>query len=108
MFETHCRMHSALPVSRLAIRFIKESDRVQDSGHSGGVLRGVTQDPPLIHASGMAVRPRCLLHLISVRTGLVRPKCYYILYGKASNPPYLDVDCENDEYGALVGREIQS
>ena len=108
MIETHCRMHSALPVSRLAIRFIKGSDRVQDSGHSGGVLRGITQDPPVIHASGMAIRPRCLLHLISVRTGLVPPKCYYILYAKANNAPYLDVDCQNDEYGARIGREIQS
>ena len=106
MVETHCRMHSALPVSRLAIRFTKGSDRVQDSGLSGGVLRGITQNPPLIHASGMAVRPRCLLHLISVRTGLVRSRCYYILYVKANSAPYLDVDRQNDEYGARIGREI--
>ena len=78
MIETHCRTQSALPVSRLAIRFIRGSDRVQDSGLSGGVLRGITQNPPVTHASGMAVRPLCLLHLISVRTGLVRTECYYI------------------------------
>ena len=32
----------------------------------------------------MASRPHCLLHPISVRTELVRPECYYILYRKAS------------------------
>jgi hypothetical protein len=99
-------MHSALPDSRLAIRFIKGSDQLQDSGHSGGVLRGITQDPPVIHASGMAVRPRRLLHLISVRTGLVRRGCYYILYGKASSAPYLDLDHQNDEYGPVPGGRL--
>ncbi len=37
------------------------------------------------HASRMAFRRYCLLlHLISVRTDVVRPECYYILYLKAS------------------------
>jgi hypothetical protein len=64
-------MHSALFIPRLAIRFIIGTDRLQDSGHSGGVLRGFTQDPPLIHASGMVDRPRCLLtsHLRAYRVG---------------------------------------
>jgi hypothetical protein len=73
-------MHSSLSVSRLAIRFVKGTSRLQDSGHSGGVLRGITRDPPLIHASGMAVARFAFLHLISVRTGTVRAECYYILY----------------------------
>ena len=56
---------------RLAIRFTNGTDWVQVSSHSGGVLRGVTQNPPLIHASGMAVRPRCLptSHLRAYRIG---------------------------------------
>jgi hypothetical protein len=38
-----------------------------------------------IHASRMAFRRYCLLlHLISVRTDVVRPECYYILCLKAS------------------------
>ena len=71
MFETHCCAHSAASISRLAIRFIKSTDRLQDSSHSGGVLRGVTQNPLLIHASGMAVRPHCLpaSHLRAYRIG---------------------------------------
>jgi len=64
---------------------------LQVSGHTGGVLRGVTRVPPLSHASGMADSPLCLEHLISVRTGSVRTECYYILYGKASNALYLEL-----------------
>jgi len=30
-----------------------------------------------------------LLHLISVRTGMVRRECYYILYAKASNTQHV-------------------
>ena len=71
-------MHSALSGPRLAIRFVNDTDWLQDSSHSGGVLRGVTQNPPLIHASGMAVARFAFLHLISVRTELVRAECYYI------------------------------
>jgi len=52
-------------------------------------LRGVTRNPLLTHASGMAVARFAFLHLISVRTGLVRTECYYILYWKASNALYL-------------------
>lgn len=48
------------------------------------MLRGITWHPPSNHASGMVTRPLCLLHLISVRTGLVRTRCYYILCDKAS------------------------
>ena len=50
-----------------------------------------------------AWRPACtaLLHLISVRTGLVRPKCYYILYGNASNTLYIDAG----EKFATIGAE---
>ncbi len=40
--------------------------------------------PAFEHASGTVTRPLCLLHLISVRTGLVRTRCYYILCNKAS------------------------
>ena len=35
-------------------------------------------------------RPLVLLHLISVRTRLVRTECYYIWYAKASKPLYLE------------------
>ena len=37
------------------------------------------------------------LHPISVRTGLVRTECYYILYGKANKALYLDVDRKSDD-----------
>ena len=58
--------------------------RLQDSGHSGGVLRGVTQNPSLIHASGMAVRPRCLLtsHLRAYRNGTVGMLLHLVLKGE--------------------------
>jgi hypothetical protein len=37
----------------------------------------------------MAVARFAVLHLFSVRTGLVPAECYYILYWKASNALYL-------------------
>jgi len=38
----------------------------------------------------MALRLLAFLHLISVRTELVRTECYYIWYGKANQPLHLD------------------
>jgi len=59
-------------------------DRLQDSGHSGGVLRGFTQDLPLIHASGMAVSPHCLLtsHLRAYRIGTDGMLLHLVLEGE--------------------------
>ena len=83
---------------------------LQDSSRSGGVLRGITQNPPLTHASGMAVARVAFLHLNSVRTGLVRTACYYILYWKASNTLYLDGFAEkatpSPETGRLARRHV--
>ena len=58
--------------------------RLQDSGHSGRVLRGVTHNPSLSHASGMAVRPRCLLtsHLRAYRNGTVGMLLHLVLKGE--------------------------
>ena len=82
--EHHCCTHSRLPHFRLAIRFINSTDRLQDSGHSGGVLRGFTQNPPLIHASGMAVRPLCLVtsHLRAYRIGTHAMLLHLVLEGE--------------------------
>ena len=70
--------------ARLAIRFVEEPDRLQDSDHSGGVLRGVTQNPPSIHASGMAVRPLCLptSHLRAYRIGTHAILLHLVLEGE--------------------------
>ena len=70
--------------ARLAIRFIKSTDQLQDFGHSGGVLRGVTQNPRLIHASGMAVRPLYLVtsHLRAYRIGTLAMLLHLVLEGE--------------------------
>ena len=82
--------YSACSDSLLAIRFVVGHNCLQVSSCMGDVLRGFTCHPPSSHASGMAARPLAFLHLISVRTDLVRTECYYIWYGKASQPLYLD------------------
>jgi hypothetical protein len=81
---------------------------LQGSDHSGGVLRGVTQNPLLTHASGMAVARFAFLHLISVRTGMVRAECYYILWAKASNAPHMDTSLKNALFTAEQGRLASS
>lgn len=73
------QLHSAEFVSGFAIRFFIGHDCLQVFSQSGGVLRGFTQRPSLNHASSMANGHPALLHFISVRTGLVRGRCYYIL-----------------------------
>ena len=46
--------------------------------------------PPSNHASGTATSPFALLHLISVRTDVVRTRLYYILCDKASAAQHVD------------------
>ena len=45
----------------------------------------------------MAAAHGALQHLISVRTGLVRTECYYILYGKANDALHLDFERKTDD-----------
>ncbi len=52
----------------------------------------------------MAVARFAFLHLISVRTGLVRAECYYILYRKASYTQYLDKTVKTATDAAETGR----
>ncbi len=72
------QQYSACSDSRLVFRFVDGHSCLQVSSCMGDVLRGFTYHPPSSHASGMAVYPLAFLHLISVRTGLVRTGCYYI------------------------------
>jgi len=83
------QQYSACSGFQLAIHFVVGRNRLQVINCSSDVLRGFTNHSPSSHASGMAVRPRAFLHLISVRTGLVRTECYYIWYWKASKPLHL-------------------
>jgi len=63
-------------------------------------MRGIAPFRPPDPASRMAITPVLpFLHLISVRTGMVRQECYYILWLKAS---YIqDVACKCD-FGATA------
>ena len=86
--------YSAFSGTRLAIHFFVGHNCLQVSSCSSDVLRGFTYHPPSSHASGMAIRPLAILHLISVRTDSVRTECYYILCAKASKPQHLDGECK--------------
>ena len=74
-----------------ALRFASSSaTKIAGNLCTSNVLRGLTYYSPSSHASGMALRLLAFLHLISVRTDLVRTECYYIWYWKASQPLHLD------------------
>jgi hypothetical protein len=73
------KMYSAHTKMPFPVRFVFGHDRLQVVGHLGDVLRGFTQHLPSSHATAWRIANVAILHLISVRTRLVRRECYYIL-----------------------------
>jgi hypothetical protein len=75
-----CRFNPACSVSVSANRCVGRQALARRQAYKHGLRNeryGKAQQP--IHASRMAFRRYCLLlHLISVRTDVVRPECYYI------------------------------
>jgi hypothetical protein len=98
------QQYSACSESLKAVYFVVRHNRLQVTSCKGVVLRGFTSHPLSSHASGMATRLLAFLHLISVRTELVRTECYYIWYWKASKPLHLGLSEKTGEIDDVLSK----
>ena len=69
--------------------------RIQSIGRRVERIHAAPAVDSCIRHGGLPTSPS--YHPISVRTGLVRPECYYILYTKASYALYLDKSRKTDD-----------